>query len=151
MFSHRQTKRNFTAANNAGVTHLEYLAGDAAPNDPSAQQQVLVDTVSRDIHAAAAAAAMTSDTQADISGLVDCYKKVCRVGCVPLFVNATNAHAYTGKGVQHTPRPLSRRARSAAACSVASRVSLSSSHVPPFSTTDYDDTQIVKCVFFLYV
>ena len=149
MFSHRQTKRNFTAANNAGVTHLEYLAGDAAPNDPSAQQQVLVDTVSRDIHAAAAAA-MTSDTQADISGLVDCYKKVCRVGCVPLFVNTTNAHAYNEQGVQHAPRPLSRRARSAAACSVASRVSLSSSHVP-YSSTDYNETQIVKCVFFLYV
>ena len=78
---HRQTPRNFTAATNSGVTHLEYLKCEdgGAPYVPAAFQETLDDTIAQQVHR------LSTQQEEELGGLVDCYRKVCKV----------NAHGHT--------------------------------------------------------
>ena len=72
-----QTGRHFTAATNSGVTHLEYLSQDQRGmlynGRMDAFSTPLAATVTKQVHKIA------GGKGADLVGLVDCYRKVCKV------------------------------------------------------------------------
>lgn len=73
----RQNSRNFTLPTSPGMTHFEYLRhnGDSANYLPADIFNESLDaTISRQIHQLA-----SQKKQEHLSGLIECYRKVCKV------------------------------------------------------------------------
>ena len=72
VFFYSETKRHFTAANNAGVTHLEYLKPDR--RDTTVKRGLNDDPLQLLV------SENVTDDQKNVSELRECYNKICGVG-----------------------------------------------------------------------